>query len=122
MMRLSAWLAIAFGASVAVAQLVRNWGNWGAWPTWTIDEFSSAVLILAGVLTLRGTTGRFLAPGWAFACGLFGSSLIGYWRGLALFEGEAYAGHLRFLAIVAALLSVCIVGLALSLAERRKAL
>ena len=119
MMKLSAWLAIAFGLSVAVAQLIRNYDNWGQWPTWTIDEFSSAVLMTAGALTLRGTTGRFLAPGWAFACGLYFSSLISYWEKSTRFTGEAHDFSQRFMLIVAAMLAITILGLALSLYRRR---
>jgi len=120
MMKLSAGLAVAFGACVAAAQLLRNWGNWGLWPTWAIDEFSSAVLIVAGLMALRGRSDRFLAPGWAFACGLFGSSLIGYWQKTQHMQGDAHAFFSRFMLIVAALFAATLVGLALSLIGPRK--
>ncbi|MFZ5719473.1 MAG: hypothetical protein ACOY5Y_08410 [Pseudomonadota bacterium] len=118
MSKLSAWLAIAVGLMVAVAQIVRNYDNWENWPSWMVDEAAAAILVAAGVAALRKRTTRFLPVGWSFAAGLYISALINHAHILSLSTGAHHAAELRIVMIVAGLLAVSLVGLGLVLLDR----
>ena len=112
--RLSAWLAIAFGAAVAVAQIARNWDNLDHWPTWAIDELAAAVLIVSGVRALQGKPTRALMVGWSFACGLYLSGFASH-----AVRAQYFAGGLLLAAIVGVMFAVSVAGLALILMDRK---
>jgi hypothetical protein len=44
----AAYLALAFGVFLAIAETARNWGNWQWWPFWLVD-YVAATLLVAGV-------------------------------------------------------------------------
>ncbi len=77
--KISAWLAVAFGLFLSVAEIARNWGNWEYWPFWLIDYIAVALLLIGGVAVLRGDrAGRWLAAGWGFATAMFYGSFFGH--------------------------------------------
>lgn len=121
MLKLSAWLAIAVGVSVAAAQILRNYDNWENWPSWMVDEAAAAILVVAGVAALRKRTTRLLPVGWAFAAGLYVSALINHAHVMSLSSGALYVAEQRIVVIVAGLLALSLVGLALVLLDRRNA-
>lgn len=119
MIRLSAWLAIAVGLAVAVAQFYRNASNWENWSTWMIDEFAAAVLIVAGLLALRKQTTRLLPVGWSFAVGLYAAGSISHWNALKVTSGEVYASEYRLAILLAVIEVVALVGLGMVLLSKR---
>ena len=120
MTRLAAWLAIAVAIPLAAAQLYRNFDNWNRWPSWVIDEVAAAGLLVAGALALRQGQPRYLAPAWAFAFALYLSSVATRIHALPMMPPEIYGAELMLTRIVSALAAVSFVGLALSLADRKK--
>lgn len=71
MLKASAWLAVAFGLFLAVAEAVQNWGHWQWWPLWVVD-YVAVVLVLIGAWDVlrRDGAGKWLAAGWAFTAGM----------------------------------------------------
>jgi hypothetical protein len=121
MMRLSAWLSIAAGAVLGVAQAVRNLDNWANWPTWMLDEAAAAMMIAGGVLALRRGGSRGLTASWGVAAGLYGSALVSHLLALSdIHNPERRAAQGQLTMIIGALLVVAVVGLAMSLAEKPK--
>jgi len=120
MRKLSAWLAIAVGVAVAIAQLYRNWGNWENWLTWTVDEFAAAVLIVAGASALRSPITRLLPVGWAFACGLWSAGAIIHFNGLDNAPADRLDLEQQLVVLLSGLLVVTLIGLALVMFDRRK--
>lgn len=118
MLRMSAWLAIAFGALLAVAQTYRNWGNWGPWITWGVDVLGGLALMAAGVVALRRANPRSLPAAWGFAAGLYVSSVIGYSLRSRDLSPEQLAVHDARALIVTALMAVSLLGLISSLLLR----
>jgi hypothetical protein len=121
MIKLSAWMAIAVGGLIAVAQLARNLDNWANWTTWMVDEAAAAVLLVAGLLALRKQTTRLLPVGWSFAAGLYAAGLVSHWNAMQLVGAELYASEQRLTFIVGAILALCLVGVALVLLAPREA-
>ncbi|MEL6473335.1 MAG: hypothetical protein AAFQ21_04570 [Pseudomonadota bacterium] len=78
MIRASAYLAIAFGVFLAVAEVVRNWGDWQWWPWWVVDYIAAALLIFGGQRLLSTGTIRWLAGGWGWTAGTFYSSFFAH--------------------------------------------
>jgi hypothetical protein len=77
--KVSAWLAVVFGAFLSVAEIARNWGNWEYWPFWLIDYIAVALLLAGGIAVVRGDhAGRWLAAAWGFAVAMFYSSFFGH--------------------------------------------
>ena len=76
----SAWLAVAFGASLAVLEIVRNWGDWQWWPFWVVDYAAAALLLGGGITALRKRGTGWLAAGWGFTCALFWGSFFGHYE------------------------------------------
>lgn len=82
--KISAWLAIAFGLFLAVAEIARNWGSWEYWPFWLIDYIAVALLLAGGIAVVRGDRrARWLAAAWGFATAMFYGSFFGHLRDLA---------------------------------------
>ena len=73
MSRASAFLAMAFGVVLALAEIARNWGNWQWWPFWLVDFIAAALLLGGAALVLRknscGTT--VLCGAWGFTTAMF---------------------------------------------------
>lgn len=119
MIKISAWLAIAFGLSLAVLEALRNWGDWQWWPFWTVDYLAATLLIVGGVLALRRGVDRWLTSGWGFTCAMFWMSYFGHLEGLM--AGHADARERQLTMIIGGMFALTIVGLVLSLAGRRRA-
>ena len=56
----AAWLALAFGTFLAVAEVVRNGGTVQWWPFWVVDYIAVGLLLwgAAAVLWRPSTRGR----------------------------------------------------------------
>lgn len=77
----AAWLALAFGTFLAVAEVVRNGGTVQWWPFWVVDYIAVGLLLwgAAAVLWRPSTRGLpVLTAGWGFACAMFWMSLFGH--------------------------------------------
>jgi hypothetical protein len=124
MTKLSAWLSIAVGVVLGVAQLIRNWGNWEApqnWMTWGVDIFAALALIAAGLLALRGQATRLLSVAWAFAGGLYVAGLLNHLIGVLVLEpGPVHDARQQLAVILSGLLVVVLGGLGLALFDRRR--
>lgn len=121
MIKLSAWMAIAVGALLAAAQLLRNYDNLANWTTWMVDVLAGVIMVVAGLLALRKQTTRLLPVGWSFAAGLFASGTVTHWNALQSgVASELYAVEQRLFLILGALDLVCIVGVALVLFAPRR--
>lgn len=79
-LRVSAWLAIAFGTLLAVLEIARNWGDWQWWPFWVVDYAAAALLLYGGIAALNRRGTGWLAAGWGFACALFWGSFFGHYE------------------------------------------
>ncbi|MEO0983212.1 MAG: hypothetical protein AAFX03_11230 [Pseudomonadota bacterium] len=87
----SAWLAVAFGLFLAVAEAYRNWGDWQWWPFWVVDYFAAFLLILGGWRVLLNRSGRLLVGAWGFAAAMFYMSLFTHIEALSAGANETYA-------------------------------
>ncbi|MGU3654529.1 hypothetical protein [Mycolicibacterium sp. A43C] len=76
----SAWLAVAFGALLAVLEIVRNWGHWQWWPFWVVDYVAASLLLCGGIAALTKRGAAWLAAGWGFTCALFWGSFFGHYE------------------------------------------
>ena len=119
MIRTSAWLGLAFGAFLAVAELARNWGNWQWWPFWLVDFIAAGLLVAGAVATLRerprGAT--LLAGAWGFTSAMFYMSFRSH---VASFdepaEGNLAQGPLTV--VIGVMWALTIAGFVLSLAAK----
>jgi hypothetical protein len=119
MIRISAWLAIAFGLTLAVLEAVRNWGDWQWWPFWVVDYVAATLLVVGGGIALRRGIFHWLAGGWGFACAMFWMSFFGHWEGLMKAGGPVSDREHLLTTIIGAMFGLRILGLVLSLAGRR---
>ena len=119
MTAIAAWMALAFGIFLAIAEVVRNWGDWGYWPFWLVDYIAAALLLYAGWRELQPgprSDPRFLSGAWGFACAMFYGSFFSHVQNL----GEQARGpveHLPLTISIGVLFGVTIVGFILSLAH-----
>ena len=121
MTMLSAWLSIAVGLLLGVAQLYRNWGDWEHSLTWGVDVFAAGVMVAAGLLALRKRTTRLLPVGWAFGIGLYASALLNHLTVMLSVEpGVLYDAKRQLVMIISVLMVVLLAGLALVLFDRKK--
>lgn len=120
MTRISAWLAIAFGLSLSVLEVLRNWDDWQWWPFWVVDYFAAALLVAGGVLALRRGVDRWLTAGWGFACAMFWMSYFGHLGDLMQAGLGADAREQRLTMIIGVLFALTVAGLLLSLLGRTK--
>lgn len=78
----SAWLALAFGTFLAVAEVLRNSGEVQWWPFWVVDYVAVGLLLWGAAAVLwtpaanRG--GAILTAGWGFAAAMFWMSFFGH--------------------------------------------
>jgi hypothetical protein len=120
MLKISAWMAIVFGAALAVLEAVRNWGDWQWWPFWTVDYVAAGLLLVGGLLALRRGAERWLAAGWGFACAMFWMSFFGHYEGVMEAAGAVTAREMRLTQIIGAMFALTVAGLILALAGRPK--
>lgn len=78
MIRLSAFLAIAFGVFLAIAEAARNWGDWQWWPYWVVDYIAAALLIFGGQRYIFKGSVRWLAGAWGWTAGTFYASFFSH--------------------------------------------
>jgi hypothetical protein len=119
--RISAWLAIAFGVTLAVLEALRNWGDWQWWPFWVVDYVAATLLVIGGWMALRRGVFHWLAGGWGFACAMFWMSFFGHWEGLMKAGGQASEREQSLTTIIGAMFGLTVLGLVLSLTGRRTA-
>ena len=121
MIRISAWLAIAFGVFLAGAEVLRNWGDWQWWPFWVVDYIAAALLIFGGQRALNTGTVRWLAGGWGWTAAMFWMSFFSHVEQLRTDAGE-HTGPIpqdRLMLIIGVMLAVALLGfLAALLGER----
>lgn len=122
MTRNSGMLALGFGAFLAIAEIIRNWGDWQAWPFWIVDFIAAGALIWGGLRTLSQGSSRLLSAAWGFTVGIFWMSFFSHTQALSEGTTQIYAsgavseGVLTL--IIGAMLVAAIAGLVMSLSRR----
>ena len=122
MTRNSGMLALGFGAVLAIAEIIRNWGDWQAWPFWIVDFIAAGALIWGGLRTLSQGSSRLLSAAWGFTVGIFWMSFFSHTQALSEGTTQIYAsgavseGVLTL--IIGAMLVAAIAGLVMSLSRR----
>lgn len=128
----SAWLALAFGTFLAVAEAVRNSGEVQWWPFWVVDYLAVALLMWGAVSILWRPSERglgILTAGWGFTSAMFYMSLFSHISTLQTTGGEVAEVNAQsaldepwLTVVIGVLFVVALVGLATSLAaEIRRA-
>lgn len=122
----AAWLALAFGTFLAVAEAVRNSGVVQWWPFWVVDYLAVALLMGGAVAILWRKSSRgiaLLTAGWGFACAMFYMSFFSHLSDLqenntaALVQtnAESAVQEPTLTIIIGALFAVTVIGLVTSL-------
>jgi uncharacterized membrane protein YadS len=122
MITLSARIAIGFGAFLAVAEIVRNWGDWEPWPWWVVDYIAVALLLYGGRLALPGRARRVVAPlgaGWGFTCAMFYMSFFSHLETLNEKGTGPIESH-TLTAVIGVLFAITILGLFLAIAGSQR--
>ena len=128
----SAWLALAFGTFLAVAEAVRNAGEIQWWPFWVVDYLAVALLMWGAVTILWRPSERGLAiltAGWGFTSAMFYMSLFSHISSLQSTGGEVAEINAQsaldepwLTVVIGVLFGLALLGLATSLiAEYRRA-
>ncbi len=78
MIRLSAYLAILFGLTLAIGELARNWGDWQWWPFWLVDYIAAALLIFGAIRFILKHERHWLTGGWGFTSAMFYMSFFSH--------------------------------------------
>ena len=128
----SAWLALAFGTFLAVAEAVRNAGEIQWWPFWVVDYLAVALLMWGAVTILWRPSERglsILTAGWGFTCAMFYMSLFSHLSTLRTTGGEIAEINAQsaldepwLTVVIGVLFGAALLGLATSLAaEYRRA-
>ena len=116
MIRRSAFIALAFGVFLIIAEIARNWGNWQPWPFWLVDFIAAGALIWGGLLTLNQGSSRLLSAAWGVTVGIFWMSYFSHVE--TLVAGTQTAGEGPLTLMIGVMLLVAIVGLFMSLTRR----
>ncbi len=77
----AAWLALAFGTFLAIAEALRNSGQVQWWPFWVVDYIAVGLLLWGAAAVLWRPSSRglpILTAGWGFACAMFWMSFFGH--------------------------------------------
>lgn len=90
MLKISAYTALAFGLFLSIAEAYRNWGDWQWWPFWTVDYAAALLLIIGGVMVLRGRPKHWLTGAWGFTCAMFYMSFFSHVERLRTETGLTY--------------------------------
>jgi hypothetical protein len=122
MITLSARIAIGFGAFLAIAEIVRNWGDWEPWPWWVVDYIAVALLLYGGRLALPGRVRRSAVPlgaGWGFTCAMFYGSFFSHLASLNEKGTGPIESH-TLTAVIGVLFAITILGLFLAIAGSQR--
>ena len=116
LLRISAWIGIAFGVFLVFGETRRNWGAWGHWANYTFDYLFAVLLVLFGYLSLKGRAwGRaLLIATWTLTIALFTYSFSGHVQNLDRptygqvphVELTIWIGVLDLIALVALVLAI----------------
>ena len=127
----SAWLALAFGTFLSIAEVVRNGDVVQWWPFWVVDYLAVALLLWGAAAVLWRPSERglpVLTAGWGFTCAMFWMSLFGHISELQTsgvpmsMEGVSSATDEPVLTIIIGVLfGVTVLGLATSLLAEMRA-
>ncbi len=128
----SAWLALAFGTFLSVAEAVRNSGEVQWWPFWVVDYLAVALLMWGAVAILWRPSERglgILTAGWGFTSAMFYMSLFSHISTLQTTGGEVAEINAQsaldepwLTVVIGVLFAITLIGLATSLvAELRRA-
>ena len=116
-MKASALMAIVYGLGLAGFETLVNWGQWQWWPWWLVDYVAVTLLIAGGVAVLQSVRigPALLSAGWGFALGMMWMSLAG---NVEIGSDPARAARVAgfYIALIAASMVYCLIGLLLSLA------
>lgn len=79
-LRISAWLAVAFGIFLIFGETRRNWGDWRHWTSYTFDYLFAVLLVLFGWLSLQGRSAARIAllATWSLTVAMFVYSFSGH--------------------------------------------
>ena len=128
----AAWLALAFGTFLAIAEALRNSGEVQWWPFWVVDYIAVGLLLWGAVAVLWRPEAKrglpILTAGWGFACAMFWMSFFGHVdevlrSGVAVEVTNAQSAldEPWLTVIIGVLFAITVVGLATSLrAEARR--
>ena len=113
-------MALVYSAGLAGFETLVNWGQWQWWPWWLVDYVAAAMLAFGGLAVLRRSAGgsSLLATGWGFALGMMWMSLAGNIEAGTDPDRAARVVGL-YVALIAASMAWCLVGLALTLRAGR---
>ncbi len=121
----AAWLALAFGTFLAVAEAVRNSGEVQWWPFWVVDYIAVGLLLWGAAAVLWRPSERglpILTAGWGFACAMFYASFFshigdvyGDGSGVASTNAQSAVDEPTLTVIIGVLFAVTVVGLVTSL-------
>jgi hypothetical protein len=81
MKHFSAWLALAFGTFLAVAEVLRNSGEVQWWPFWVVDYIAVALLQWGAISVLWTPNDRSLSvltAAWGFTVAMFYASFFSH--------------------------------------------
>ena len=121
MIRISAYLALAFGVFLFIGEVVRNWGDWQWWPFWVVDYIGASLLIFGGQRALNTGTVRWLSGGWGFTAAMFWMSFFSHVENLRL-QGPETNGPIeetRLTTIIGVMLALALLGLLMALLGKR---
>lgn len=82
MIRISAFIAVAFGLVLGIGEIARNWGDWQWWPFWTVDYIAAGLLVFGGQRALTTGTVRWLSGAWGFTAAMFWMSFFSHLQSL----------------------------------------
>ncbi len=121
MIRISAYLAIAFGVFLFIAEIVRNWGDWQWWPFWVVDYIGAALLIFGGQRALNTGTLRWLTGGWGFTAAMFWMSFFSHVENLRTqaIDHNGPVQEAALTTIIGVMLGLALIGLLLALLGKR---
>ena len=121
MIKISAYMALAFAAWLAVTEIIRNWGDWQWAPFWIVDYMAAALLAFGGQRALRRGTVRWLTGAWGFTSAMFYMSFFSHVYDLRT-KASNHNGPIdetTLTAIIGILLVITFIGFFLSLAGKR---
>lgn len=121
MIRISAYLALAFGTFLFIAEIVRNWGDWQWWPFWVVDYIGAALLIFGGQRALTTGTVRWLAGGWGFTAAMFWMSFFSHVENLRTqaIDHNGPVDEADLTLIIGVMLGIALLGFLMALLGKR---